>query len=76
MADPQNENYARALRIYSTPDNENWNMLDSNSENQADFFFDAETTCMLRLITGDIQEGTEVEWAINEVYLWRVVSEE
>ena len=76
MADPQNENYARALRIYSTPDNENWNMLDSHSENQADFFFDAETTCMLRLITGDIPEGTEVEWAINEVYLWRVVSEE
>lgn len=71
--DPQNEKYARALRIYSTPDNENWNILDSRSKNQTDFFFDTETTCMLRLITGDIPEGTAEEWAINEVYLWRVI---
>lgn len=72
-ADPQNEKYARALRIYSTPDNENWNMVDSHSENQTDFFFDPETSCMLRLITGDIPEGTTEEWAINEVYLWMLL---
>lgn len=28
---------------------------------------------MLRLITGDIPEGTAEEWAINEVYLWKLL---
>lgn len=74
--DPRNEKYVRALQIHSTPDNENWSLLDSWSENQTDFFFDPETTCMLRLITGDIPEGTAEEWAINEVYLWKLLPTE
>lgn len=64
------EDYPRSLKIFATPDGENWNELKTESTADIYFAFDATPVKALRLIAEEAP-GVKSNWSVAEILLYR-----